>query len=162
MAPAIFAAGVAPDLFVVDSRGTISPDSEKQPSGSYDAIRVYLWAGMSGANSAALLPRLGGFTSRVRELGRPPEKLDPANAVAVRSDFSPIGFSGAVLPFLHAVGEKALLKSQLERLSAAARRAQAGEATNYYDQVLILFGQGWLDGYYRFDEQGRVQPKWSR
>jgi len=26
--------------------------------------------------------------------------------------------------------------------------------------VLILFGQGWLDRQYRFDEQGRVQPEW--
>ena len=48
MAPKIFSAGVAPDLFVVDSTGKVMPDTEREPSGSYDAIRVYLWAGMSG------------------------------------------------------------------------------------------------------------------
>jgi len=25
-----------------------------------------------------------------------------------------------------------------------------------------LFGKGWLDGQYRFDDQGRLQPKWMR
>jgi len=48
VAPDIYAAGVAPDLYVVSSRGVVTQDTERTPAGSYDAIRVYLWAGMSG------------------------------------------------------------------------------------------------------------------
>jgi endoglucanase len=162
MTPAIFAAGVAPDLFVVDSSGAITADSERAPSGSYDAIRVYLWAGMSGPSSAATVKLLTPYAMLIRKLGTPPEKVDPLTAVAVKSDFSPLGYSGAVLPFLSALGDTPALEKQRARLRAAALRARAGERTHYYDQVLILFGKGWLDGQYRFDEQGRLVPRWKR
>jgi len=162
MAPKVFSAGVAPDLFVVDSTGRVMPDTEREPSGSYDAIRVYLWAGMSGRDSQEMIRMLSHYAVLIRKLGAPPEKVDPRTGVAVRSDYSPIGYSGAVLPFLSALNDKPALEKQRDRLRAAALRAKRGEATNYYDQVLILFGKGWLDGQYRFDDQGRLQPKWMR
>jgi len=80
--------------------------------------------------------------------------------VPIDADFSPIGFVGAALPFLDALNEDELLRAQVARLRADAARAKLGAATHYYDQVLILFGQGWLDGQYRFDDRGRLQPKW--
>jgi len=162
MAPKVFSAGVAPDLFVVDSTGRVMPDTEREPSGSYDAIRVYLWAGMSGRDSQEMIRMLSHYAVLIRKLGAPPEKVDPRTGVAVRSDYSPIGYSGAVLPFLSALNDKPALEKQRDRLRAAALRAKRGEPTNYYDQVLILFGKGWLDGQYRFDDQGRLQPKWMR
>jgi len=162
MAPKVFSAGVAPDLFVVDSTGRVMPDTERDPCGSYDAIRVYLWAGMSGRDSQEMIRMLSHYAVLIRKLGAPPEKVDPRTGVAVRSDYSPIGYSGAVLPFLSALNDKPALEKQRDRLRAAALRAKRGEPTNYYDQVLILFGKGWLDGQYRFDDQGRLQPKWMR
>jgi endoglucanase len=161
-APAIFSSGVAPDLFVVDAAARVMPDSEREPSASYDAIRVYLWAGMSGANSAELRRLLPAYPALLAAAGVPPEKVNPLTGVAVKSDFSPLGFSGAMLPFLKASGAGASLEQQRRRLAGAALRARLGEVTHYYDQVLILFGQGWLDGHYRFDEQGRLQPQWQR
>jgi endoglucanase len=160
VAPQIFRAGIAPDLYVVDTRGRVMPDSEREPSGSYDAIRVYLWAGMSGPDQQELLKLLGGYAQLIRRDAKPPEKVNPLTGKVTSSEYSPSGFSGAVLPYLSALGEQGLLDQQLKRLQAAAMRARVGEATNYYDQVLILFGKGWLDGQYRFDEQGRVQPRW--
>jgi endoglucanase len=162
MAPKVFSAGVAPDLFVVDSTGTVTPDTEREPSGSYDAIRVYLWAGMSGRSSHEMVRMLSNYAVLVRTLGAPPEKVNPVTGVAIKSDYSPIGYSGAVLPFLSALDDKPTLEKQHDRVRAAALRAKRGEPTNYYDQVLILFGKGWLDGQYRFDDQGRLQPKWIR
>jgi endoglucanase len=162
MAPQVFSAGVAPDLFVVDSTGKVMADTEREPSGSYDAIRVYLWAGMSGPDSQELVKLLSTYAVLVRKLGAPPEKVNPLTGVAVKSNYSPIGYSGAVLPFLSALGDKPALDQQRDRLHAAALRARRGEPTNYYDQVLILYGKGWLDGQYRFDGQGRLQPKWTR
>jgi endoglucanase len=162
LAPKIFSAGVAPDNFVIDSTGRVMPDVEREPSGSYDAIRVYLWAGMSGRSSQEMLKMLSTYAELTRKLGTPPEKVDPRTGVALKSDYSPIGFSGAVLPFLSALDDKPTLEKQRDRVRAAALRAKRGEPTQYYDQVLILFGKGWLDGQYRFDDQGRLQPKWIR
>lgn len=161
MTPQVFSAGIAPDLFVVNSRSEVSPDTEAEPSGSYDAIRVYLWAGMSGRSSEDMLKRLSKYAQLTRKLGNPPEKVNPVTGVPVKSDYSPLGFSGAMLPFLSALEDKAALEKQRNRIRAAALRAKLGEKTHYYDQVLILFGKGWLDGRYRFDDAGRVQPKWK-
>ena len=155
MAPKIFSAGVAPDMFVVDSRGLVMPDTQREPSGSYDAIRVYLWAGMSGRSSQDMIKMLSPYAVLIRKFGAPPEKVNPLTGAAIKSDYSPIGYSGAVLPFLSALGDKPTLEKQRDRV-----RAKQSEPTNYYDQVLILFGKGWLDGQYRFDDQGRLQPKW--
>jgi endo-1,4-beta-D-glucanase Y len=162
LAPEIYAAGVAPDLYVVNSRGVVTADSERAPAGSYDAIRVYLWAGMSGEQSSELVRLLKPFAELVRTLGAPPEKVDPASGVAFEADYSPIGFSGAVLPYLKVLQEDELLRAQLSRLRIDDGRARLGAATNYYDQALILFGQGWLDGQYGFDGQGQLQPQWQR
>ncbi len=162
MAPKVFSAGVAPDLFIVDSAGAVLPDSEREPSGSYDAIRVYLWAGMSSPVSRDLLGMLPHYAQLIRQYGMPPEKVDPRTGMATRHDYSPLGFSGAVLPYLSALDDGAGVRQQAERVRAAARRATQGQTTHYYDQVLILFGMGWLDGLYRFDDRGGLRPRWLR
>jgi endoglucanase len=161
LAPQIFSAGIAPDNVVVDSNGKVSADSEREPSASYDGIRVYLWAGMSGPASADLVERLKPYAELTRELGVPPEKVNPLTAAAVKSEYSPIGFSGALLPYLSAIGDKPTLARQLDRIRSAAAKAQQADSTNYYDQILILFGTGWLEGRYRFDEKGRLHPQWQ-
>ena len=161
LAPKIYASGIAPDRYFVDERGDVTADSEAKPSASYDAIRVYLWAGMS--QPGPLLGLLTPYSALIARFGMPPENVDPVSGTPLRSSYSPIGFSGAVLPYLSALGQKTMLDAQLERVRDAQRRAkQSGAATNYYDEALILFGKGWLDGQYRFDEQGRLQPIWSR
>jgi endoglucanase len=162
LAPQVYAAGVAPDLFVVDARGRVTQDSERAPSGSYDAIRVYTWAGMSGGDSAALLKLLTPYAALVRSRGAPPEKVEPATGRALESDYSPAGYSGALLPFLSALGEREALETQLERLQLADMEAKRGAPVNYYDRALILFGKGWLDGRYAFEDDGRLTPAWAR
>lgn len=162
MTPEVFSAGVAPDLFVIDSRGVISPDSEREPAGSYDAIRVYLWAGMSGPSSRQQLDLLNGYAGLIGKYGQPPERVDPLTGLATKTDFSPLGFSGAVLPYLSALGDRPALERQLARIRTEARRAQLGATTHYYDQVLILFGKGWIDGQYGFDALGRLEPRWLK
>jgi endoglucanase len=162
MAPSLYSAGVAPDTFVVDSAGVVMPDTEREPSGSYDAIRVYLWAGMSGPSSREMVRRLAPYGDLVRKLGVPPEKVNPLTGVALPSTYSPIGYSGAVLPFLSALDDKATLQQQRDRIRNDSMRARQRETSNYYDQVLVLFGKGWLDGQYRFDDQGRLLLRWQR
>jgi len=162
MAPAIYRTGVAPDMFVVDSTGVVFADTQRDPSSSYDAIRVYLWAGMSGPSNQVLVKHLSRYAEIIHQSGLPPEKVNPLTAVPIKSNYSPIGYSGAVLPFLSALNDTPALEKQRDRVNTATQHAKHGEATNYYDQVLLLFGKGWLDGQYRFDEQGRLQPQWMR
>ncbi|MEO8225467.1 MAG: cellulose synthase complex periplasmic endoglucanase BcsZ, partial [Gammaproteobacteria bacterium] len=161
LAPAIFRAGVAPDLVVVDSRAAVVPDTERAPSGSYDAIRVYLWAGMSGADGEPLLRLLAPFGALLRTLGAPPENVNPVTGVVIKADYSPPGYAGALLPYLRALGDRELLDRQRKRVQLASVAARLGAATNYYDDALTLFGQGWLDGHYAFDGEGRLRPAWA-
>jgi endoglucanase len=160
LAPKIFSAGVAPDVVIVDAAGVVTPDSEHTPTGSYDAIRVYLWAGMSGPADAGLVTLLKPFAKLIDQRGAPPEKVDPVSGAALVSDYTPIGYAGAVLPFLKALGDQAAVDRQVERIRRDAATVRSGPGSNYFDQVLILFGKGWLDGRYRFDAQGRLLPSW--
>ncbi len=155
--------GVAPDIFTISAAGLVIPDADQTPVGSYDAIRVYLWAGMAGADGAALLHKLAPFAALTRGLGNPPEKANPVTGLALSSNYSPIGYSGAMLPFLRALNDQDTLDAQRRRLKLAALRSKLGLGgqANYYDQSLILFGQGWDEGHYRFDATGRVQPDWA-
>ncbi|HEY1051612.1 MAG TPA: cellulose synthase complex periplasmic endoglucanase BcsZ [Prosthecobacter sp.] len=160
--PTIFAKGIAPNLYVVDQVGRVWPDSVTTHVGSYDAIRVYLWAGMSGADGARMLHQLKPFAELIRQRGTPPEKVDPLTGRVLSGDWSPLGFSGAVLPYLKALGEQELLAQQLRVLRVGRAKAKLAGNANYYDEVLILFGLGWLEGRYRFDEQGRLLPQWEQ
>ncbi len=36
-----------------------------------------------------------------------------------------------------------------------------GRADNYYDQVLTLFGLGWIEERYKFDRNGLLKPRWT-
>lgn len=157
MAPQIFSAGIAPDIFVVDANGKVIPDTEAKPSASYDAIRVYLWAGMSGKPGKKLIKLLPGYDTLIRKTGLPPEKVNPLTGKAIESNYSPLGFSAAVLPYLKILGDNSSLKKQLARLNDAHNKSP-----NYYDQSLILFGKGWIDGQYYFDENGQLHTKWTR
>jgi endoglucanase len=157
------ARGVAPDIFEIDASGAVYPDTQAQAVGSYDAIRVYMWAAMAGADGAPLLKQLAPYAALVKQLGNPPEKVDPASGRPLPGEYSPLGYSGAMLPYLKALGETDLLDAQRRRIKLVAMRQKlgVGKPPNYYDQALILFGEGWDEGRYRFDAGGRLVPQWA-
>jgi len=66
------------------------------------------------------------------------------------------------LPFLAANGDRETLDQQQSRLHWSHLRAELGRGSNYYDDALILFGTGWLDQHYRFDQDGRLHPNWAK
>ncbi|WP_028079591.1 cellulose synthase complex periplasmic endoglucanase BcsZ [Solimonas soli] len=158
--PQIYASGIAPDLVLVDRQGRVSADAQR-PTASYDAIRVYLWAAMAGEDGAELVRRLKPFAELIRAAGAPPEEVETASGRAVPKAWSPIGFMGASLPFLDALGERELLARVRARLQLERGKARLGRSSNYYDEALVLFGLGWLEGRYRFDAEGRLQPAWA-
>jgi endoglucanase len=134
-------------------------------SGSYDAIRVYLWAGMldpetSGRNQ--LLESLAGMQAYLRTHGVPPERVAPNGDVI--SPRGPVGFSAAVIPFLSAVGDPSGLKAQCERLrdEQVGATGLIGAGQRYYDQVLALFAEGWRSGLFQFGSEGELYVRWKK
>jgi endoglucanase len=148
--------GLAPDWVAYRAGGGFEPDSETQARGSYDAIRVYLWAGMLHEQDparATLLAHLRPMAALTRQRGTPPEVVDSRSGQAQARDGNP-GFSAALLPFLSALDEPALLEAQRQRLAA---EPPARQTAAYYQAVLALFGEGWLQGRYRFGADGRLE-----
>lgn len=154
-----FANGYVPDMYWVNTDGSTAVDPEDGSRGSYDAIRVYLWAGMTVGSDGDLLSRLRPFTEKIALAGRPPEYIDTVSGAV--SGQAPPSFSAAVIPFLKRLGERELAQRQRDRLDDARVAGAVGVPPYYYDQVLALFGEGWDQGQYRFNHRGQLEPKWE-
>jgi endoglucanase len=150
--------GFSPDWTVYSASQGFSVYAEgNKGQGTYNAIRVYTWAGMmhpQAAGARPLLTALGPMAQFVREKGYPPESIDILTGQA--SGPAPSGFSAALLPFLHSLGDRAALNTQRLRMEARPLRPDA-----YYEQVLGLFGKGWVDGWFRFGPSGHLLPRWA-
>jgi endoglucanase len=150
--------GYAPDWVVYESgKGFVFDADDNKPGvGSYDAIRVYLWAGMLNRDAAdyqPLLKALRPMAEFVERHGYPPESIQVATGRA--GDPGSSGFSAAMVPFLRAAGLNDALGKQLQRIEA---QPVAGDA--YYDQVLSLYAMGWYNSFYRFGPDGNLTPRW--
>ncbi len=135
-------------------------------TGSYDAIRVYLWAGMvdgTGRTRTELVSAVSGMASYITDHGAPPEKVS-AQGVPSAQD-GPVGFSAAVLPLLRALPQMDKAGAQQRvRMSAQLDTSSGlyGKDPAYYDQNLILFATGFLDGRFRFGPRGELKVEWTR
>ncbi len=156
------ASGFAPDWLTYHRREGWQADNGGQLIGSYDAIRVYLWAGMMHAEHPGrqrLLDALHGMHKQLQAHGEPPERIDLISGQP--SGKAPPGFIAAVTPFLDALDEKALLAGSVQKLQGLEVDGLYGRKHRYYDQVLALFGLGYLDRRYRFSRCGELLPAWS-
>lgn len=147
-----------------DTSGLFTTDPMKGDVGSYDAIRVYLWAGMTDpADPLAkpLLESLGGMARATASTGVPPEKVDIRTGRVEGQ--APSGFSAALVPYFRAKQQPLLEQLQYQRANDALLQWQAGSAPApfYYDYMLSLFGLGWADQYYRFSADGRLHTFWE-
>ena len=133
--------------------------------GSYDAIRVYLWAGMLSESQARtdIVGSLSGMGSYLANHGAPPEKVSDLG-IPLEQD-GPVGFSAAVLPYLRAFpnAEKAAAQQRI-RMSAQLDPASGlyGKDPAYYDQNLVLFATGFLDDRFRFGLRGELKAEWTK
>ncbi len=146
--------------------GHYENDPVQGAKGSYDAIRIYLWAGITPPDDPVarpLLAALSGMATSVAADGAPPESVD-VDSGQTRGR-GPFGFSAALLPYFEARGQDDLLQGQLRRVRtawAASLQAAASRQPPYYDFVLSLFGTGWFDQRYRFGKTGRVSLEWEK
>jgi endoglucanase len=150
--------GYAPDWILYEDNKGFFPDtaSEKGSIGSYDAIRVYLWAGMLNSDDEDRQPLLDALKPMARFVethGAPPESIHTLSGTA--SNEGPTGFSAAMLPFLQSAGMTRALNEQKKRIEAKPIAEDS-----YYDQVLSLFALGWHDNLYHFDSKGNLTPRW--
>ena len=133
------------------------------PTGSYDAIRVYLWLGIADRDTPGvknLLGKVTGMSGYMAHHVTPPQKVDGSGKVVDPN--APVGFSAAVVPYLFSTGMKSQANDQLNRMGALQNSATGlyGKDGLYYDQNLALFGSGWNEQRYRFDRDGRLKVKW--
>lgn len=141
------------------ARPGFRPDRQTEAEGAYNAIRVYLWAGMLPEREptrAKLLATYRPMADYTIARGHPPERVDTRTG-AVGPNAGNAGFSAAVAPYLAALGHPDEAQRQIQRL----RKLAADEPLGYYSQVLALFGLGFLDGLYRFETDGALTPAWT-
>ncbi len=147
--------GIAPDWceFTPEGVRRVNADDVDTVIGSYNAIRVYLWIAMmspNDPNTQVLMRHFNPYVQLAQKLNFPPEKVD-VNTLAVNRPGN-LGFAASVLPMV--AGEP--LADYWETLL----RASEVVAENYYTNVLTLFGLGFYQKAFAFDEKGYlVRPK---
>ena len=162
----ISAVGLAPDWLIYDATKGWLPDTTAGAYvGSYDAIRVYLWAGLLDDGDPLkpiLLSALHGMRDYLlrHQPALPMEKNNVRSGQA--SGRGPAGFSAALLPYLEALHEKKLVDNQLQHLKDKNGQPTMSKEAVYYDQVLALFGLGAWEKRFRFDQAGQLVPSWDK
>ncbi len=133
--------------------------------GSYDAIRVYLWAGLTSpadAERSSLLNAVAAMGSYLSGHESPPERVSDQGIPSETS--GPVGFSAALVPYLRALPHSSKAAStQIIRVSAQRTSAGLyGKEPTYYDQCLALFATGYLDARFHFGPRGELDVEWKR
>ncbi len=135
------------------------------PVGSYDAIRVYLWAGMLSDASPAknrILHALPSMNFYLQHYPAPPEKINSDGSAQAQP--GPVGFSAAILPYLHSFSNESAVAQQMVRIKSQLDEKSNlfGTSPTYYDQNLVLFGSGWTEKRFQFGANGELLVRWSR
>ncbi|BAJ00098.1 cellulose synthase complex periplasmic endoglucanase BcsZ [Shewanella violacea] len=148
--------GFSPDWVTLKS-GVYTADDITGNLGSYNAIRSYLWIGMlndADKEKSTLLQTMQAMVAATQQLSAPPREVDTLNGQYTEAG-SP-GFSAALLPFLSASNQAALVEQQAERAHSLLQR---NDGKHYYDNVLGLFGEAWYQERFRFGEHGELQTQ---
>lgn len=143
---------------------SIFPSPTGQNLASYDAIRVYLWAGMMNDSCPYKKEILGADLSMSKYMSShsvPPAEITGSGQVV--NPNGSVGFSAAVLPYLEALNMRSALSEQVRRLQSEknTRTGLYGDKPRYYDQNLALFATGWSEGRFHFDGHGLLQVTWK-
>lgn len=174
--PTLLAAGVgngfAMDWVEVSKTGVraVAPPAQAgagqqaaQASGSYDAIRVYLWLGLANAATPGVrseLKLLGGMRQLIDRGAFPPEQVDATGRILKAE--APVGFLAAVIPYSRAVGDADVAARMTGRLMAArdGQTGLFGRPATYYDQNLTLFSTASSEGRFHFARDGVLHVGW--
>ena len=164
MLKATASVGYAPDWAAYVPGQGYQPDPKLGAIGSHDAIRVYLWWGMLSSKDAA--------AAKLKKALYGMDRLIPAHEIApplnvntqtgAISGVSPPGFSAALLPYFSGMKNAEALRLQQQRLaSQTTQDGLIGQDLRYSDQVLALFGQGWMERRFSFSPEGQLAVGWK-
>ncbi len=133
--------------------------------GSYDAIRVYLWAGMldkATPHRDEILNAISGMATYLRRNPIPPAKVLPDGRV--EDPKGPVGFSAALIPYAAALQDNQVKNELVSRVQSEykAQTGLIGTPPLYYDQNLALFGLGFEQQRFRFDAKGSLDLWWRQ
>ncbi len=131
------------------------------PTGSYDAIRVYLWPSLladDDPDKAALLGRLDGPWRSWLRLGEVPERVDPRRPEQPARP-GPPGFLAVLLPRARTDDAEAWRRLR-RQLDEHRRGGLYGDPPAYYDHALLLFAQGFDERRFAFAADGRLGVPW--
>lgn len=149
--------GFYPDWVLYTQGKYALPENDQR--GDYDAIRAYLWVGMtppSTPGQASLRAALTPLISIVEQRKEMPEWTEPtSNQVSDKA--GPLGFQAAMAPLLDQMGKTKLAKTLHEK-GMKQGDAQAWRDYGYYNAALTLFAQGYMDKRYRFGTNGQLLP----
>ena len=149
--------GFAADWILYRESGGFSADATTAGVGSYNAIRVYLWAGMlaeGDPQAASLAQRLKPMAAAAAR--RPPPASIDTNTLETRGEASP-GFLAALLPLLVHFKFTDAVQAYRQRIEAESLK----DNQHYYSDALTLFGLGWLEGRFHFDRHGELHVPWT-
>ncbi|MGD9725790.1 MAG: cellulose synthase complex periplasmic endoglucanase BcsZ, partial [Nitrospiraceae bacterium] len=148
--------GISPEWAIWDANSGWQPDPETRGLGSYNAIRSYLWTGMSRDDPAFERLALGflPWLHWVAQHGHAPESLNAQKAPSSQPmpAAGPPGFDGAALLLADSLRFSSLSRHLNKRLEPSLGSKSPG----YYSHALLLFGLGWIEGRYRFATDGSL------
>jgi endo-1,4-beta-D-glucanase Y len=149
--------GYAADWILYRESGGFAADQDTHGVGSYDAIRVYLWAGMLAEDDpqAEKLARQLEPMAAAAAQHTPPESIDTIT-LETHGQAS-VGYQAALLPLLAHFKFTAAVQSYRQRADAESLK----DNQHYYSDALTLFGLGWVEGRFRFDRHGDLRVRWS-
>jgi endoglucanase len=150
--------GFAADWIAYRQPAGFITDALSRGVGSYDAIRVYLWAGMLPSRdplAGTLARKLAPMEALSRTLPAPFESID-TGTLEVAGKGQP-GFSAALLPLLTRAKDEGTARAYRERAQDESLRGNQ----HYYSDSLSLWGLGWVDGRYGFDPSGELWVSWT-
>ena len=149
--------GFAADWILYRESGGFSADATTAGVGSYNAIRVYLWAGMlaeGDPQAASLAQQLKPMAAAAAR--RPPPASIDTNTLETRGE-APPGFLAALLPLLVHFKFTDAVQAYRQRIEAESLK----DNQHYYSDALTLFGLGWLEGRFHFDRHGELHVPWT-
>lgn len=160
-------AGLYPDW--ISYQNGIPVEDANLTEGDFDAIRVYLWLGISPESDpilGSLKQMVKPFTDAIFKSQSVPLQWNP-KAGSRSQDSGPQGFQWALRPLLEMQsredqGKRAGLKTWKLPDLAALKNVDDWRAYGYYSGALSLFAQGALSGQYAIHQHGKLQLKSMR
>ncbi|WP_213608700.1 cellulose synthase complex periplasmic endoglucanase BcsZ [Pseudoalteromonas sp.] len=150
--------GVSPDWVMFDSNRGFYYDKKNTDLGSYNAIRVYLWASMLAQDAPykkELLAQFDPFIETINERGHVPLNTYAKSGKSEKR--GPLGFNAALLPLLAEKGNDSFVIAIQQKLMVD----KSFTKSRYYDSVLNLFAESTLNKRFKITADGTLKPMWS-